>query len=162
MALSSSSLPPLRACSQALSAVSKGSASVRTLAMRLSASPRLIVPARRSALIWRALARRRSGDFDGAFADYDHAVALAPDYWRAYNGRATTHNAHGDFTLAISGLQRHDELGDMARTLEVFKNNGLEVEKMRAEQQATELDGTGEQQVEHQGHERELDERRAS
>jgi len=34
--------------------------------------------------------------------------------------------------------------------------------RVGAEQQATELDGTGEQQVEHQGHERELDERRAS
>jgi methyl-accepting chemotaxis protein len=46
--------------------------------------------------------------------------------------------AANDLTLAISGLQRRDELGDCARTLEVFKNNALEVEKMRADQLATE------------------------
>jgi methyl-accepting chemotaxis protein len=38
----------------------------------------------------------------------------------------------------VPGLDRRDELGDMARTVEVFKKNGLEVERMRAEQQEAE------------------------
>jgi methyl-accepting chemotaxis protein len=38
----------------------------------------------------------------------------------------------------VPGLERRDELGDMARTVEVFKQNGLEVERMRAEQQEAE------------------------
>jgi methyl-accepting chemotaxis protein len=46
--------------------------------------------------------------------------------------------ANGDLSLAISGLQRRDELGDMARTLEVFKNNALEVQNMRQQQSETE------------------------
>ncbi len=38
----------------------------------------------------------------------------------------------------VPGADRHDEVGEMARTVEVFKKNGLEVEHMRAEQQVTE------------------------
>jgi methyl-accepting chemotaxis protein len=43
-------------------------------------------------------------------------------------------NLHAD----VPGLDRRDELGDMARTVEVFKQNALEVERMRADQQAAE------------------------
>jgi methyl-accepting chemotaxis protein len=46
--------------------------------------------------------------------------------------------AANDLTIPISGLQRRDELGDMARTVEVFKNNALEAQQMRADQQAGE------------------------
>ncbi len=44
-------------------------------------------------------------------------------------------NLHAD----VPGTERRDEVGDMARTVEVFKKNGLEVGQMRADQQAVEL-----------------------
>jgi len=46
--------------------------------------------------------------------------------------------ARNDMKADVPGIDRRDEVGDMARTVEVFKKNGLEVERMRAEQQATE------------------------
>jgi methyl-accepting chemotaxis protein len=46
--------------------------------------------------------------------------------------------ARNDLKAEVPGIERRDELGDMARTVEVFKKNGLEVERMRAEQQTTE------------------------
>jgi methyl-accepting chemotaxis protein len=46
--------------------------------------------------------------------------------------------ARNDLKADVPGIERRDELGDMARTVEVFKKNGLEVERMRGEQQAAE------------------------
>ncbi len=46
--------------------------------------------------------------------------------------------ARNDLKADVPGVERRDELGDMARTVEVFKKNGLEVERMRADQQAAE------------------------
>ena len=46
--------------------------------------------------------------------------------------------ANNDLKADVPGTERRDELGEMARTVEVFKKNGLEVERMRAEQQAME------------------------
>jgi methyl-accepting chemotaxis protein len=46
--------------------------------------------------------------------------------------------ANNKLTADVPGLERRDELGEMARTVEVFKKNGLEVERMRADQQALE------------------------
>jgi methyl-accepting chemotaxis protein len=45
--------------------------------------------------------------------------------------------ARNDLKAEVPGTERRDELGDMARTVEVFKKNGLEVERMRADQQVT-------------------------
>jgi methyl-accepting chemotaxis protein len=42
--------------------------------------------------------------------------------------------AGGDFKIAIPGLGRKDEIGEMAGAVEVFKNNMIEAERMRAEQ----------------------------
>ncbi|MCK1737819.1 HAMP domain-containing protein [Bradyrhizobium sp. 138] len=42
--------------------------------------------------------------------------------------------ANGDFTTDVPGTGRGDEVGEMARTVEVFKRNGIEVERMRGEQ----------------------------
>jgi methyl-accepting chemotaxis protein len=47
--------------------------------------------------------------------------------------------AGNDLKADVPGTDRRDELGDMARTVEVFKKNGLEVERMRADQLAAEL-----------------------
>jgi methyl-accepting chemotaxis protein len=46
--------------------------------------------------------------------------------------------ARGNFDVLVPGVDRQDELGEMARTVEVFKKNGLEVERMKAEQTASE------------------------
>jgi methyl-accepting chemotaxis protein len=46
--------------------------------------------------------------------------------------------ARNDLKAEVPGIERRDELGDMARTVEFFKKNGLEVERMRADQQVTE------------------------
>jgi methyl-accepting chemotaxis protein len=49
-----------------------------------------------------------------------------------------TELAGGNLEAAVPGVDRVDEVGDMARTVEVFKKNGLEVERMRAGQQVAE------------------------
>ena len=46
--------------------------------------------------------------------------------------------AGNDLKADVPGVDRRDEVGDMARTVEVFKKNGLEVERMRADQLVTE------------------------
>jgi len=43
--------------------------------------------------------------------------------------------AGNDLKAEVPGLDRRDELGQMARTVEVFKNNALEVERLRSDQQ---------------------------
>ena len=47
---------------------------------------------------------------------------------------AMTRLAGGDFKIAIPGLGRKDEIGEMAGAVEVFKNNMIEAERLRAEQ----------------------------
>ncbi|MBX9648202.1 MAG: HAMP domain-containing protein [Xanthobacteraceae bacterium] len=47
---------------------------------------------------------------------------------------AMTRLAGGDVKLAIPGLGRHDEIGEMAGAVEVFKNSMIETERLRAEQ----------------------------
>ena len=56
--------------------------------------------------------------------------------------RAMTEMAAGDLDLAVPGVERGDELGEMARTVEVFKKNGLEVERLKTSQQAIEQRAT--------------------
>jgi methyl-accepting chemotaxis protein len=46
--------------------------------------------------------------------------------------------AGGDFSVALPGLGRTDEIGEIAQAVEIFKKNGLEIERMRSEQHATE------------------------
>ena len=46
--------------------------------------------------------------------------------------------ADNDFKAHVPGTDRRDEVGEMARAVEVFKKNGLEVERMRADQQLAE------------------------
>jgi methyl-accepting chemotaxis protein len=47
---------------------------------------------------------------------------------------AMTGLAGGEFKIAIPGLGRKDEIGEMAGAVEVFKNNMIEAERLRAEQ----------------------------
>jgi methyl-accepting chemotaxis protein len=46
--------------------------------------------------------------------------------------------ARSDFKGAVPGIERRDEVGEMARTVEVFKTNGLEVERLKVGLEATE------------------------
>ncbi len=46
--------------------------------------------------------------------------------------------ARNDLRATVPGVTRRDELGEMARTVEVFKNNGLEVERLKLDQHAAE------------------------
>ncbi|ABD89929.1 methyl-accepting chemotaxis protein [Rhodopseudomonas palustris] len=46
--------------------------------------------------------------------------------------------AHGDFKASVPSIERRDEIGEMARTVEVFKTNGLAVERMKEEQATAE------------------------
>ena len=41
--------------------------------------------------------------------------------------------ANGDFSIQVEGSTRADEIGLMARTVQVFKDNGLEMRRMEAE-----------------------------
>lgn len=47
--------------------------------------------------------------------------------------RQTTKLASGNFAAALPGLNRKDEIGAMARAIEVFRQHGLEVERLRTE-----------------------------
>jgi methyl-accepting chemotaxis protein len=46
--------------------------------------------------------------------------------------------ARNELQAEVPGIDRRDELGDMARTVEVFKKNGLDKIRMEAEQKETE------------------------
>ncbi|MCZ7642099.1 MAG: methyl-accepting chemotaxis protein [Pseudorhodoplanes sp.] len=47
---------------------------------------------------------------------------------------AMTRLAHGDTSVEIPGIGRSDEIGDMAGAVQVFKDNMIEAERLRAEQ----------------------------
>ena len=42
--------------------------------------------------------------------------------------------AKGDWSAVVTGADRSDEIGEMARAVEIFKTNGIEAERLRAEQ----------------------------
>ncbi len=49
--------------------------------------------------------------------------------------------AKGDTSVTISGVERRDEVGQMAQAVEVFKINAIEVDRLKEEQQTNELRG---------------------
>jgi methyl-accepting chemotaxis protein len=49
-----------------------------------------------------------------------------------------TELAGGNLHVDLLGAERGDEIGDMVRTVEVFKTNAIEVERLKSEQLATE------------------------
>ncbi|HYY93402.1 MAG TPA: tetratricopeptide repeat protein [Pyrinomonadaceae bacterium] len=50
----------------------------------------------------RGIARRKSGDLDGAIADATKAIGLNPDYAAAYNNRGNARKNKGDYDGAIA------------------------------------------------------------
>lgn len=53
--------------------------------------------------------------------------------------------ANGQLEIDISGQQRGDEIGDMARAVEVFKQKSIEAEQLRASQEETRQNAAREQ-----------------
>ena len=51
---------------------------------------------------------------------------------------AMTALAHGDLKVEVPGIARRDEVGEMAQSVQVFKENAIETERLRQEQQAAE------------------------
>ncbi len=51
---------------------------------------------------------------------------------------AMTQLAQGDLQVEIPGIQRRDEVGEMAQSVQVFKDNAIETERLRQEQQEAE------------------------
>ena len=49
--------------------------------------------------------------------------------------RVMTRLAGGDYAVEVVGSNRRDEVGDMARALQVFKSNGIETEALRKSQE---------------------------
>ena len=75
------------------------------------------------------------------------ALSLAVALWIATSGLARPIGelksvmeafARSDFKATVPGIERRDEVGEMARTVEVFKTNGLEVVRLKAGLEATE------------------------
>uniref|UniRef100_UPI00056AB24C CHASE3 domain-containing protein n=2 Tax=Nitrobacteraceae TaxID=41294 RepID=UPI00056AB24C len=46
--------------------------------------------------------------------------------------------ANGDTSVIVSGIERKDEIGEMAQAVQVFKTNAIEVERLKTEQAETE------------------------
>jgi methyl-accepting chemotaxis protein len=85
------------------------------------------------------------------------ALALAIAFFVARNGiaqpvakltGAMEKLAANDLATAIPGTDRRDELGAMAKTVEVFKQNALEVERLKAEAAKTEAQRAAERKRE--------------
>ena len=60
--------------------------------------------------LYRGNARAFDGDMDGALAEYDAAIELAPDLSPAYVNRGSVRNAQGDDRAALDDLNRAIEL----------------------------------------------------
>lgn len=74
-------------------------------------------------------------------------VSVGLGVWTAFKGIATpvgtltaamSELAHGKWETEVPGVGRKDEIGTMARTVEVFKKNGIENTRLAAEQKAAE------------------------
>jgi methyl-accepting chemotaxis protein len=59
---------------------------------------------------------------------------------------AMTQLAQGELAVEIPGIARRDEIGEMAQSVQVFKDNALETERLRKEQQAAEQRAQAEKQ----------------
>jgi methyl-accepting chemotaxis protein len=69
------------------------------------------------------------------------AIFFESRVWRALVRLSTTMQklAQGDFTADVAGNARRDEVGDMARAVQVFKDNGLEMRRLEQEAETQRL-----------------------
>jgi tetratricopeptide (TPR) repeat protein len=69
------------------------------------------------AVLDRAIAFYRKGEFDKAMTDYDQILGLAPGLAIAYRGRALVHQANGDYAASIADFNQAIALRPMAAPL---------------------------------------------
>ena len=55
--------------------------------------------------------------------------------------------ASGNYAVAVAGAERKDEVGSLARSLQVFKDNGLEMCRMQAEQERAKAEADAERKA---------------
>jgi methyl-accepting chemotaxis protein len=60
---------------------------------------------------------------------------------------AMVHLAYGELSSTVPGMERHDEVGEMAAAVLVFKNNMMEAERMRAAQEEAKARASAEQKA---------------
>jgi methyl-accepting chemotaxis protein len=60
--------------------------------------------------------------------------------------RATDRLSAGDLAVDVPALQRNDEVGAMARAVQVFKDNAIEMRRLKAEGEETEKRAAGQKQ----------------
>src|SRR5207253_2336766 len=65
---------------------------------------------RAEAYEFRARAKERKGDWNGALADFDALIALDPNKPDSYYIRATQRKQHGQFEAAMADYQKAAEL----------------------------------------------------
>jgi len=75
----------------------------------------------------RALSRQKSGDLDGAIADYTAALRLRPDWSDAYNNRGAAQTAKGNFDAAISDTSQALRIDDENEN--AYVNRGIARER---------------------------------
>ena len=78
---------------------------------------------------YRGIAYYKKGEYDRVIADYDHALALNPEYAYAYNNRGTAYYKKGEYDRAIADLERAIELDPnnpitYANRGRVYQDNG--------------------------------------
>ncbi len=59
-------------------------------------------------------------------------------------GKIMQELANGNYTVVVAGQARGDEIGEMARSVQVFKENGAAVARLRAEQEEAKHQAEGE------------------
>src|SRR5687767_11718097 len=74
--------------------------------------PQAIATNRRSAVAYnnRGNMRMWAGDYANAFADFDSAIRLLPDYALAHYNRGTIHAMHGRYQEAVIDMSRSIQL----------------------------------------------------
>src|SRR5947209_1204907 len=81
-------------------------------------------PASRAEQYYRSgIAKKASGDLDGAIADYTKAIEINPRYAGAYINRGVARKMKGDFDGAIADYDRAISLNP--RLKEAYNNRGL-------------------------------------
>ena len=60
----------------------------------------------------RAILHLELGNIDPALADWEHCLAIDPEYLACYFDRAWAFDSFGDFDAAVANFRRYLEMGD--------------------------------------------------
>src|ERR1051326_5051166 len=75
----------------------------------------------------RGVAKQNKGDFEGALADYNRAIALDPYDPTPYNNRGLIETAKGNLDAAITDFNHAVQID--AKNAETFDNRGIAIQK---------------------------------